>query len=165
MWSCVWGYEWGEGGRIIFCKMWDFLWLRTDSLTSTLDFFLSFFGRMVPVYFILFTYFIFDHRVLMDKASCICPIYGPEWRGLWIQDQYVMRFDFHYKFQANLVPHCLLPTWQTRIVAERHVITQIYCKSTNFGVLLHLLNLANCCLFSLIFVSTNIRKWRRPPTA
>ena len=35
----------------------------------------------------LFTYFILDHLVLMDKASYICPIYGPEWRGLWIQDQ------------------------------------------------------------------------------
>ena len=39
-------------------------------------------------YYILFTYFILDHLVLMDKASyIICPIDGPEWRGLWIQDQ------------------------------------------------------------------------------
>ena len=50
-------------------------------------FFFFFFARLVPVYFILFTHFILDHRVLMDKASYICPIYGPEWRGLWIQDQ------------------------------------------------------------------------------
>ena len=31
----------------------------------------------------------------------------------------------------------------------------IYCKSTNFGVLLYLANLANC-VFSLIFVAANI---------
>ena len=31
-----------------------------------------------------------------------------------------------------------------------------YCKSTNFGVLLYLANLANC-VFLLIFVSANIR--------
>ena len=31
-----------------------------------------------------------------------------------------------------------------------------YCKSTNFGVLLHLANLANC-VYSLIFVTANIR--------
>ena len=30
-----------------------------------------------------------------------------------------------------------------------------YCKSTNFGVLLYLANLANC-VFSLIFVAANI---------
>ena len=64
-------------------------------------FFFLFLGRLVPVYFILFIYFILDHWVLMDKASYICPIYGPEWRGLWI----LMGFDFHYKLQANFPFH------------------------------------------------------------
>ena len=36
-----------------------------------------------------------------------------------------------------------------------------YCKSTYFGVLLYLAN----CVFSLIFVAANIRKWRRSYTA
>ena len=40
---------------------------------------------------------------------------------------------------------------------ELGVTTQsiIYCKSTNFGVLLYLANLVNC-VFSLIFVAANI---------
>ena len=46
----------GKGGY--FCKLLDFLCFRADSLTSTLDlvvFFFHFIGRLVPVYFILFT--------------------------------------------------------------------------------------------------------------
>ena len=34
-------------------------------------------------------------------------------------------------------------------------LSSLYCKSTNFGVLLYLANLANC-VFSLIFVAANI---------
>ena len=56
------------------------------------------------MYFILFTYFILDHRVLMDKASYICPIYGPEWRAMDSRS-IVIEFDFHYKFQANFSFH------------------------------------------------------------
>ena len=38
---------------------------------------------------------------------------------------------------------------------EEHTIVHRYCKSTNFGVLLYLANLANC-VFLLIFVAANI---------
>ena len=58
-------------------------------------------------------------------------------------------------FRCNISDHELLT--QIRLTDSWHEtrLFLVYCKSTNFGVLLYLANLANC-VFSLIFVAANI---------
>ena len=61
----------------------------------------------------------------------------------------------HYVFETSTLACCelLCALEDFKIVGVHYALSSTeYCKSTNFGVLLYLANLANC-VFSLIFVT------------
>ena len=115
-------------------------------------------------------------RILELDSGCYggCPLLDT---SMVMGDASLNYFDAHFRHAVCVSVHCtrweqciqrafppdLKPARQLStcnqwggIPYRRHFRKEIrYCKSTNFGVLLYLANLANC-VFSLIFVPANI---------
>ena len=96
------------------------------------------------------------------KLPHICHLLKTKVKCLWLDFRVISMLSF--KSLALLHVHLFLIhaayrepyiTTSFKILLTSHSCVNHYCKSTNFGVLLYLANLANC-VSSLIFVAANI---------